>query len=144
MQTSANGRKLIEQFEGLRLTAYADQRGIPTIGYGHTGPDVYLNEVITQEEADELLGIDLHHAEQAVMGAVKVPVNQNQYDAMVSLAYNIGGGAFSRSTLVKLLNLNDSLGASTQFLVWCKTNGVTNQGLLNRRLAEQKLFKEPV
>ena len=61
MQTSAAGRKLIETFEGLRLTSYQDQRGIWTIGYGHTG-DVYANEIITQEEADNLLAIDLHHA----------------------------------------------------------------------------------
>jgi lysozyme len=140
MQTSVNGRKLIEQFEGLRLTAYQDQRGIWTIGYGHTG-DVWPGETITQAQADDFLALDLHSAETAVFKAVKTAVlNQNQFDALVSLAYNIGGGAFSKSTLVSLLNQGAVAGAANQFLVWDKTNGVVNQGLLNRRMAERTLF----
>ena len=59
MQTSPNGRKFIETWEGIRLTSYADQKGIPTIGVGHTGPDVYMGETITQEDADNLLAVDL-------------------------------------------------------------------------------------
>lgn len=140
MQTSANGRKLIENFEGLRLTTYRDQRGIPTIGYGHTGADVFEGQTITQEDADNLLAIDLHHAEQVIYNNVIDPLNQNEFDALVSLIYNIGGGAFKSSTLLKLLNAGDFLGASSQFLVWDKTNGVTNQGLLNRRNMERALF----
>lgn len=144
MQTSANGRKLIENFEGLRLTAYADQRGIPTVGYGHTGPDVFLSTVITQEDADAFLAVDLHHAESAINSSLTVPVNQNEFDALVSLVYNIGGGAFAKSTLLRVLNTADYLHAAEQFLVWDRTNGQVNQGLMNRRIAERTLFLTPV
>ena len=143
MQTSAAGRKLIEVFEGLRLTSYQDQRGIWTVGYGHTG-DVYANEIITQEDADSLLAIDLHQAEMAIYNDVIDPLNQNQFDALVSLIYNIGAGNFKTSTVLRELNAGDYASAADAFLLWCKTNGVTNPGLLNRRKAEQALFLEPV
>lgn len=142
MQTSPNGRKLIESHEGLRLTAYKDSVGIPTIGYGHTS-NVSLSDVITPEEADEFLAIDLHHAETAVYNAVKVPVTQNQFDAMVSLAFNIGGGAFSKSTLVRVLNQNDPLHAAAHFLDWNRAGGKVLDGLTNRRESEMKLFLTP-
>lgn len=139
MVTSENGRKLIESFEGLRLTAYQDQRGIWTIGYGST-TDVYEGLTITQPEADDRLGIDLHNSEQAIYYYVKVPLTQNQFDALVSLIFNIGGGAFKNSTLLGLLNTGDELGAANQFLVWDKTGKEVNQGLLNRRIKERSLF----
>lgn len=143
MKTSPAGRKLIETFEGLKLTSYQDQRGIWTIGYGST-TDVYPNMTITPEEADERLAVDLHTAETAIYKSVRIDLNQNQFDSLVSLAYNIGGGAFGKSTLVSLLNQGAILGAANQFLVWDKTNGVVNKGLLNRRTAERTLFLEPV
>jgi lysozyme len=143
VQTSPNGRKLIESFEGLNLKPYKDQRGIWTNGYGNT-IDVDPSHTITQEQADSDLAINLHFAESAVNKNVTLPINQNQFDALVSLAYNIGGGAFAHSTLVSLLNQNAIVGASAQFLAWDKTNGVVNQGLLNRRLAERKLFDTPI
>ena len=133
----------MESFEGLRLKAYYDQRHIPTIGYGHTGADVFINDTITQEEADNLLAIDLHHAESAIYTYVKVALNQNQFDALVSLIYNIGSGAFSTSTVLRLLNANDIDGAADAFLMWDKTNGAVNQGLLNRRKAERTYFLAP-
>ena len=139
MTTSAAGRKLIETFEGLRLTAYLDQNNIPTIGYGHTS-GVYLGQTITQEEADEFLAIDLHQAEQVVYHLADVPLNQNQFDALVSLIYNIGGGAFKTSTVLRRLLAGDYEGASAAFLLWDKVSGQTNQGLLNRRTAERILF----
>ena len=143
VKTSATGRKLIEQFEGLRLKAYHDQRGILTIGYGHTGPDVFENSEITQEEADQLLAIDLHRAELSVYNDVEAAIGQNQFDALVSLIYNIGGGAFKSSTVLHDLNQGEFQKAADAFLMWCKTNGQTNKGLLNRRQAERTLFLTP-
>lgn len=142
MKTSDAGRVMIEGFEGLRLNSYQDQRGIWTVGYGST-TDVYANMTITQQDADARLAIDLHHAETAVITGVKVSTTQNMFDALVSLVYNIGGGAFSKSTLLSLLNQGAKLGAAAQFLVWSHTNGVVNQGLIKRRIAERDLFMKP-
>lgn len=143
MKTSDVGRKLIETFEGLRLTAYQDQGGVWTIGYGHTG-DVYQGETITQAQADNYLGIDLHHIENTIYLNVKISLNQNQFDALVSLIYNIGGGNFTKSTLLKLLNNSDFMGAGNQFLVWDKVGGIVNSGLAARRVAERQLFLKAV
>jgi lysozyme len=143
MTTSPNGRKLIESFEGLRLTAYRDQGGVLTIGYGST-LNVYEGETITQEEADNRLAIELGQTENALNAYIKVPVNQNQFDALISLAFNIGEGAFKKSTLLSLLNQGATIGAANQFLVWDKIGGVENRGLMNRRAAERALFMTPV
>jgi len=143
MTTSLNGRNLIESFEGLRLTSYQDQKGVWTIGYGHTA-DVWPDQTITQEQADDFLGVDLHHAETAVMGLVKVPLNQNQFDALVSFVYNIGAGAFAKSTLLSLLNQGATAGAAAQFSVWDNINHVPDAGLLKRRVAERELFVTPL
>ena len=148
MVTSANGRTMIETFEGMRLEAYQDQRGIWTIGYGHTDPAVVVEGLTcTQGEADAWLASDLFNAESAVTRFVKAPLNQNQFDALVSLTYNIGAGNFQQSTVLKRLNLTqpaDYDGAAEAFLMWDKTNGETNAGLLNRRTAEKTLFLTPV
>jgi lysozyme len=142
MQTSEAGRTLIKQFEGVRLTSYRDVVGILTIGVGHTA-NVFENETITPQEADEFLAIDLHNAERAILNNVKVPLNQNQFDALSSFIFNIGGGAFSKSTLLKLLNQGDYLGAASQFLAWDMAGGQEQKGLKNRRYAERDLFMTP-
>ena len=85
-------------------------------------------------------GLELKRFEQAVTAAVNVPLNQNQFDALVSLSYNIGIGAFKNSTLLKLLNASDYHAASDQFDVWIKAGGKTVQGLVNRRAVEKLLF----
>src|ERR1019366_2511495 len=133
MTTSPIGRKLIESFEGLSLKAYLDQRHIQTIGYGHTG-QLKPGDTCTPEQADAWLVGDLATAEGAVNRLATVPLNQNQFDALVSLCFNIGQGNFEPSTLLSLLNQKAYLGAANQFLVWKMTNGVLNQGLLNRRM----------
>lgn len=145
MVISANGRKMIESFEGLRLTAYRDVRGIPTIGYGHTGPSVVPGMTITQDQADAFMAADLDFAEQVVNQDVKAALTQNQFDALVSLVYNIGGANFYVSTVLRKLNQGtpDYVGAAEAFLLWCKTNGEVNPGLLNRRNVEMKLFLTP-
>ncbi|MNT87817.1 Lysozyme RrrD [compost metagenome] len=83
---------------------------------------------------------DLKKFEYAVNSAVNIPLNQNQYDALVSLTYNIGAAAFSKSTLVKKLNTGDILGAADQFDVWVNAGGKRMQGLVNRRAKEKLLF----
>lgn len=143
MTTSLAGRALIESFEGLRLTAYQDIRGIWTIGYGHVGRDVPPGLTITQAQADELLEADLQGAERAVNTFVKVPLTQNQFDALVSFTYNVGAGNLEHSTLLSLLNQGAYVGASAQFLAWDRAGGVISSGLTRRRLAERDLFNTP-
>lgn len=144
MQTSSAGRAAIMQREGVVLTAYLDSVGILTIGVGHTSaagpPKVTKGMKITRAEADQILARDLRTFEAAVNSAVKIPLSQNEFDALVSLAFNIGAGAFKKSTLVKKLNAGDRKGAAEQFLVWVKAGGKTLQGLVNRRRSERLQF----
>ena len=141
---SDNGMKLLEQFEGLCLEAYLDSANIYTIGYGTIkypdGSKVKKGDKITKAQAKQYKLHDLKEFESTVNTSVKVPLSQNQYDALVSLSYNIGSGAFKNSTLLKKLNSGDYKGAAEQFLVWNKVNSKKVQGLVNRREAEQKLF----
>lgn len=146
MPLSANGLKLIEEFEGCKLTAYYDDHVPPilTIGFGHTG-NVTEEETITHEQADEYLREDTAWAAECVTGWTQaIQLNQNQFDALTSLLFNIGSGNFRNSTLLKKLLNGDIQGAADQFLVWDNTNHETNQGLLNRREAERKLFLTPI
>lgn len=133
---------LVGTFEGLRMTAYQDQRGIWTLGFGHAY-GVEEGQTCTVDQAKAWLSQDLMIADRALQGCIHTLVNQNQWDAMCSLAYNIGGSAFAHSTLVSLLNEIDFMGAANQFLVWNKVNGEPNAGLTNRRAAERKLFLTP-
>ena len=141
---SNNGMSLLEQFEGLRLEAYLDSAGIATIGWGSikypNGNKVKLGDKITKAQAKEYKLHDLKEFESTVNTSVKVPLTQNQYDALVSLSYNIGSGAFKNSTLLKRLNSGDYKGAAEQFLAWNKVSGKKVQGLVNRREAERNLF----
>ena len=141
---SDNGMKLLEQFEGLRLEAYLDSAGIATIGFGTirypNGSKVKLGDKTTKSQAKEYKLHDLKEFESTVNTSVIVPLSQNQYDALVSLSYNIGSGAFKNSTLLKKLNSGDYKGAAEQFLVWNKVNSKRVQGLVNRREAERNLF----
>src|SRR5690554_2154097 len=111
---------LIKYYEGCKLTAYRDPAGVLTIGYGHTGPDVIEGLTITQDQAEQLLRMRL--STEFVPG-VLYAVNgakQSEVDAMVSLAYNIGVGAFKKSTLVRKFNEGDIKGAGDEFLRWSK------------------------
>lgn len=139
-------KQLIKESEGLKLEAYLDAVGVWTIGYGDTGADVKEGLVITKEEAEERLEQRLREFEGYVNKYVKVDLNQNQFDALVSLVYNIGPENFRTSTLLKLLNLSDYQGAADQFPRWNKgrVNGklVALNGLTTRRNKERKLFLE--
>ncbi|QAU22876.1 lysozyme [Dyella sp. M7H15-1] len=142
LTTSANGMALIKKFEGCRLTAYRCPVGIWTVGYGHTGPDVHEGTVITQADADRLLSERLRKEfEPGVSAAVTVPLEPDQFDALVSLAYNIGLGNLRSSTLLRKLNAGDYAGAAAQFDVWNKAGGSVLPGLVNRRSVERQLFE---
>lgn len=140
MKTSQKGIDLIKSSEGLRLEAYKDSVGVATIGFGHTGPDVQMGQKITAAEAELLLTVDLGKFEKGVTSLVKVGINQNQFDSLVSFSYNLGLGNLGSSTLLKKLNLGDYAGAAAEFTKWTKAGGVSLPGLVKRRAAEKALF----
>lgn len=149
----------IKQWEGLVLYAYDDAdksrpprriqpgdkvKGVLTIGYGHTGTDVKPGMKITRQQADELFRQDIAVAENIVASAVNVPLNDNQFGALVSFAFNVGGGAFRSSTLLRKLNAGDYASVPTELARWNKTTiagkKVQSEGLVNRRAAEIGLW----
>lgn len=151
MKLSDNGLNVIKNFEGLRLNAYRDVAGVWTIGYGstryHDGLPIKPGDKLANEtQASALLANTLGQYEDAVNNYVKVPINQNQFDALVSFTYNEGTGALHGSSLLILLNENDFEGAAEHFLRWNKiTDPVTKQKvvcqtLVNRRKEESQLF----
>jgi GH24 family phage-related lysozyme (muramidase) len=144
MKMSAAGRAALSKREGNKLRAYRDSVNILTIGVGHTSaagvPVVTAGMTITAEESDAILSRDLVKFEAAVRDAVKVPVEQHEVDALVSIAFNIGGGAFAKSTLVRKLNAGDRAGAANAFLSWNKAGGRVIDGLTTRRKAERLQF----
>ncbi|MDO3663431.1 lysozyme [Acinetobacter higginsii] len=144
MTTSQIGINLITSFEDLVLTAYDDGVGVWTIGFGTTvypnGVKVKRGDTCTKAQAMTFFQHDLRRFEAAVNQAVKVVVNQNQFDALVSLTYNIGEAAFKGSTLLKKLNAKNYIGAADQFPQWNKGGGKVMKGLVRRRAAERELF----
>lgn len=141
VKISNAGLSLIKGFEGFRSKAYVCPAGVLTIGYGHTGPDVKPGMTVTEERGTELLAKDVSRFERAVDKFVKVPLTQNQYDALVSFTYNVGEGNFQSSTLLKKLNAKDYAGAAAQFNRWNRGGGKVLSGLVRRRAAERKLFE---
>lgn len=158
MEISQKGIDLIKNFEGCSLEAYKCPAGIWTIGYGHTGTDVVKGRKIIQEEAERLLRQDLAVHCNNVTKLVKVALNQNQFDSLVSLEFNIGYGNLLTSTLLKLLNAKDYKGAARRFLFEnqnAKTpeekykgcfvfdnNKKVLAGLVRRRKLEQEMFMQ--
>ena len=142
MKTSTAGRALIERREGRRLTAYRDTRGIWTIGVGHavTGlpPRPYAGMTITEAECDALLAADLAPVEAVINRRVTVPVTQNEFDALVSLGFNIGIGGLGRSLVLRRLNVGDVRGAADAFMDWAKP-----PSLAGRRQDEMAQFLRP-
>ena len=154
MQMSEHGLELIKQWEGFKPDVYKDSAGLPTIGVGHlitkseqtTGeivigglPVQYANGLTDQQVLD-LLSQDVQPAEQAVNNGVKVALDQNQFDALVSFTFNVGVGAFTSSTLLKVLNQSQYDGVPDQLRRWNKAGGQVVQGLVNRRENEVKLW----
>ncbi|HSY03724.1 MAG TPA: lysozyme [Acidobacteriaceae bacterium] len=138
---SDNGLSLTEQFEGCELTAYQDQVGVWTIGYGHTGPDVVSGLTITQDQAQDLLAQDVGSAAACVNNSVTLQLSQDEFDALVDFVFNLGVGAFKSSTLLIDLNSGNLTAAATQFDLWDHAGGAVVAGLLRRREAETALFE---
>ena len=155
MQVGSNGKKLFIEWEGLKTEAYEDSGGAPTIGIGHlltlderrSGKiKIGSNEFdyragLTEQQCCDLLDQDLQWAENAVNREVKVILNQNQFDALVSFVFNVGAGAFRSSTLLRLLNRGKYDQIPAQLRRWTKDNGRVIQGLVNRREKEIRLWE---
>lgn len=138
--------ELIVSYEGERLTSYKDTGGIWTIGVGHTSDEkfkVKAGQTITKEFSRELLRHDLKEAEHFVDTLVKVPINENQRGALVSFVFNLGGGAFKGSTLLRKLNAGNYNAVPTELMKWVNDGGVRLKGLVRRRAAEGALWNTP-
>ena len=155
MKTSDKGRKFIESFEGLILGAYDDHNdhivqpgqhviGVLTIGYGHTDaaglPTVAIGDVITQQQADEYLANDLAKVEEEVNSLVKVPLTQDQFDALVSFQFNTGSLGYAGNSLLAALRVGDYSKAADAFLLYNHDHGKVLAGLTRRRIAERAMF----
>lgn len=145
----AAGLSLVKQFEGYEPKWYPDPAHgwkVPTIGYGHTdsaGEPKYASTkaiVLTEEQATEILRKDMQKYADAVSKAVKAPLTDNQFDALVSWCYNVGPGAVAKSTLVRKLNAGDYASVPSELAKWNKAGGKTLKGLTRRRAAEAALF----
>ncbi|KWK91792.1 muraminidase [Burkholderia ubonensis] len=140
-RTGTQGIELIKHFEGLRLARYLDAVGKPTIGYGHLIlPHERFTHPLTPAEADALLRQDLRSAELSLRKLLRVPVTQQQFDALMSFVLNLGSGRLRSSTLLRYLNAGAPARAADQFLVWNKAGGRPLAGLTRRRQAERALF----
>lgn len=139
-QIGKAGLDLVKSFEGLKLRAYLCPAKVWTIGYGSTGPHVTPGKVVTEAQANDLLQDDLDRFEKAVTRLVTVPLTQNQYDALVSFAFNVGISALERSTLLKRVNARLFDQARAEFAKWNRAGGRPLAGLTRRRAAEAALF----
>lgn len=158
MQVGRAGKLLFQAWEGLELNEYIDSGGAPTIGVGHLmsrsermsgkiiikGKAVVYRNGLTTDQCWDLLDQDLDSAENTVNNAVKIGLNQNQFDALVSFVFNIGETAFRTSTLLKVLNAGNFDQVPTQLRRWIRDNGKVVKGLINRREKEITLWNNPI
>jgi len=158
MKMSENGLELLKEWEGFKLRMYKDSAGLPTIGVGHLitkseqasgqitieGVAVAYANGLTDQQVLDLLSQDVKPAEQAVTNGVKVALNQNQFDALVSFTFNVGNGAFNGSTLLKVLNQGNYSQVPDQLRRWNKAGGQVVQGLVNRRQNEINLWNATI
>jgi lysozyme len=146
MKIDKKGLSLIAEFEGLSLKPYKCSAGVPTIGFGSTyyenGTRVQMNDLpITKQRAEQLLQHTADRFASKVANLIKKPVTQNQFNALVSFAFNVGSGALASSTLLKLVNVNpNDIMIAKEFLRWNKVGGKPVQGLTNRRIKESALY----
>lgn len=145
MRLSEAGIKFIQTWEGLELKAYRDSKGLPTIGIGTTrypdGTKVKMGDTCTKEQAYEWFRFDVARFEAFINRVIKIPLNQNQFDALISLVYNIGETNFTEGTVDDKLNANQIEAALQTWLKYVYSGGRKIDGLVNRRKAEVKLFK---
>jgi lysozyme len=146
MKSSDNGIRLIQEFEGLRLTSYLCSAGVATIGYGATfyqdGSKVKLGQTITNTQANQLLKDHLKEFEGAVIGLLNTTkVNQNQFDALVSFAFNLGAANLAKSQLLRFIKANpNDPKIAAEFLKWNRAGGEVSTGLVRRRKKEAELY----
>lgn len=140
MKISDEGLAFIKKHEGCRYEAYLDSGGIPTVGVGHTGPEVHMGMTIDEEEAIRLLRGDVETAEKCVNNCVAVSLTQSQFDALVSFTFNVGCGALRRSTLLQYLNDGQDDLAAREFVRWNRVRSRVVAGLTKRRESERDLF----
>lgn len=146
MKTNQAALDLIAEFEGFGPRWYVCPAGVWTIGYGHTdaaGHPKYRDNpglTITKADGQIILARDIVRYENDVKRLVKVPLNENQFGALVSFTYNLGAGNLGQSTLLRKLNAGDYAEAAAEFPKWNKSNGKVLNGLVRRRAAEQALF----
>lgn len=142
MKTSDKGIEQLKTFEGFRSMPYTDTGGKWTVGYGHLmvpGDGLVQGSPITMGQATQLLRQDLHTAEECI-NSTGVELDQNEFDALVSFVYNLGCGAFQRSTLLKFLKAGNKNAAAGEFPKWSMVNGNHSSSILKRRFAEQDCF----
>lgn len=144
MKINSKGLILLKSFEGFETEAYQDSVGVWTVGYGHTGDDVYGGLSVTPSEIDELLYKDLERFESGVDALVTAEINENQFSALVCFSFNVGLHNLESSHLLQKVNDNDFSGASEEFGRWNKAGGKELLGLTRRRAAEKALFELPV
>ena len=146
MKINNAGLDLIKRFEGLKLKPYLCSAKVPTIGYGNT---FYPNKTkvkmtdapITKEYAEEIFSVLVEEFAQGVRKLLTIQISENQFNALVSFAYNVGVGNLQKSTLLKLVNINPNDGnIAKEFLKWNKAGGKVLKGLTNRRIAESQLY----
>lgn len=144
MKISKQGINLLKHFESYKENAYTCPAGVWTIGWGFTrinGVKVKEGDIMPLEIADKELIKQLRTYENVVKKAIMIKkINQNQYDALVSLCFNIGGSSFRRSDIVDLINNRNFIGACRIFNLWSKAAGKRSKGLLRRRISERNLF----
>lgn len=143
MRTNTAGVEIIKKFEGCRLDSYLCPAEKWTVGYGHT-KTAKPRQTITQDKADFLLALDLADAEAAVSSIVTVPLNENQFSALVSFTFNLGAGALKKSTLLKKLNAGNYASVPEQLRRWIHIGSAPSLGLVRRRKAEIELWEKPV
>ena len=143
MKIDKYGEKLIKKFESCKLTAYKVDKNEKyyTIGYGHYGPDVKKDMKISKETANKLFRNDIRYFETSVNNSLNVEITQSMYNALVSFAYNVGVGAFRKSSLLMYVNKKQFKKASNEFKKWNKCGGKVLKGLVNRRKLEQVEFE---
>ena len=137
---SPAGLAMLKQFEGFSELPYPDHKGF-SIGYGHLIKAGENLTRVTPDQALQLLAGDIDWAERAVRTAVKVPMSQNQFDSLVSFAFNVGEGAFKSSTMVRKLNAGDTAGAAAEFGRWINASEQVNAALVARRDTERRNFE---
>jgi lysozyme len=139
---SEDGLRLIRRFEGFSALPYVCPGGYLTVGYGHVvkNPDAF-RQPITEDEATQILAVDIQAAEKAVLRLITVPLTDGQFDALVSFTFNLGSGALQRSTLRRKVNREEHHDVPAEFMKWVWAGGRKLKGLAKRRAAETYFYR---